>query len=182
MYAIRSYYDAFQSAELHRISQRMPLAALPGQGPGAISTALAEKDQWLLQGIAAGRVDLHQFLDQQFRKAQLGVNDGTGNEGAIKFVLDHPVGQPGAGIGEDAQLDAGMRRPHRFQGLRQLTQYDALMRPLRLQSLRPDDTPLLDRRYSYSPVGNIEQIIAEYAPTPIGYGYDAADRLSYNFV
>ncbi|MPN52623.1 hypothetical protein SDC9_200285 [bioreactor metagenome] len=47
----------------------MALLALPGDCPGAIGAAFAEHDQRQHDRIGAGRVDLHQLLDDQFLEA-----------------------------------------------------------------------------------------------------------------
>ena len=59
--------------------------------------------------IGAGGVHLHQFLDDQLVKTQLGVNDRAGDKGAIEFVIEYLPSQGAGRVGENAQFEARMR-------------------------------------------------------------------------
>ncbi len=85
--------------------------ALPGDGPGAVGAAFAEQDQRQQHRVGAGGMYLHQFLDDQFLEAQVGVDDRAGDEGAIELVVEHLLGQRAGGVGEDAHFQARMGWP-----------------------------------------------------------------------
>jgi hypothetical protein len=85
-----------------RIPSRRPARA-PGcaarRAPGHGRRNFTKEDQRLLQRVVAGGMDLHQFLDSSSLNSSSG-GSPAGDKGAVELVLDHPVGEAGAGVGE----------------------------------------------------------------------------------